>query len=73
MRKGSAKTVHHKNGDMTAVCCVCFRRQREKAWHWSQTSVGLDYIAYICACCSAASLTTEESSVVEQKGGASNE
>jgi hypothetical protein len=60
MRKGRATAVRHRNGDMTAVCCVCGLKQRDKEWYWSEVPIGLDYVAYSCQSCACKQLEKKE-------------
>ena len=51
MKIGRDRAAHHKNGDMTAKCCCCGKSQRHKEWHWSESMIGLDFVAYKCPDC----------------------
>lgn len=50
-RIGKPKAVHHKNGDMTAECCECARKQRHRESAWAETWVCLDFKAFVCPDC----------------------
>lgn len=67
MRAERARSVRHKNGDMTATCCVCGKKKREPEIHWSDTPVGLDFIAYTCSQCAGAGMEKASTKYKEGK------
>ena len=53
MKECLTKSIDHRNGDVTAVCAKCEKRQRLPHYHWVRWTLGGDAVVLVCSECEA--------------------